>query len=294
MRTSILHGVLGADVIAFNHFDYVRHFQNACTRILGLESYPTFEAERHYSFEYDGRLISLEICPAGIDPNKFDLVLPPDHSTSKTTSLSASEPSHSPASHEVHADFGEVAGGSQFGAPGCAATFTASAVASIAPVTTSGASVSSTASSLPKESSLPPFPSVVSTDDHAEVSHQLRSMVPQQSHLESQEVQHPDRESLKVVELMKQLERRFQRDGGKLVISLDRLDWCKGLPQKLIAMESLYERFPRWRKKVTFFLVVREQDGTLKHDRQLRQMVNRLVGKVSEVNTKALGLSNLL
>ena len=76
VRANILHGVLGADLIAFNHFDYVRHFQNACTRILGLESYPTFEAERHYSFEYDGRLISLEICPAGIDPNKFALIFP--------------------------------------------------------------------------------------------------------------------------------------------------------------------------------------------------------------------------
>ena len=96
----------------------------------------------------------------------------------------------------------------------------------------------------------------------------------------TQTPQQPDFGSLKTLDLIKQLERRFHRDGGKLVISLDRLDWCKGLPQKLIAMESLYERFPQWREKVTFFLVVREQEGTMKHDRQLRQMVNRLVGKV--------------
>ena len=90
----------------------------------------------------------------------------------------------------------------------------------------------------------------------------------------------PGLESQQAVELMKQLVRRFQRDGGKLIISLDRLDWCKGLPQKLISIESLYERYPQWRKKVTFFMVVREQDGVMKQDRNLRQMVNRLVGKV--------------
>ncbi|GLD98062.1 hypothetical protein PINS_up019285 [Pythium insidiosum] len=64
VREPLLHGVLGADLVVFNHFDYVRHFLNVCTRMLGLESSPS-------RVEYNGRLISLGICPMGIDPEKY-------------------------------------------------------------------------------------------------------------------------------------------------------------------------------------------------------------------------------
>ncbi|KAG6612971.1 trehalose-phosphatase, variant 1 [Phytophthora cinnamomi] len=66
VREALLHGVLGADLVVFNHFDYVRHFLNVCTRMLGLESSPS-------RVEYNGRLISLGICPMGIDPPKYAL-----------------------------------------------------------------------------------------------------------------------------------------------------------------------------------------------------------------------------
>jgi trehalose 6-phosphate synthase/phosphatase len=36
-----VQGMLGADLVSFNHFDYVRHFLNACTRLLGLECFPS-------------------------------------------------------------------------------------------------------------------------------------------------------------------------------------------------------------------------------------------------------------
>ena len=32
-REALLRGALGADLISFNHFDYVRHFLNACMRV---------------------------------------------------------------------------------------------------------------------------------------------------------------------------------------------------------------------------------------------------------------------
>ena len=32
-REQLLRGALGADLISFNHFDYVRHFLNACMRV---------------------------------------------------------------------------------------------------------------------------------------------------------------------------------------------------------------------------------------------------------------------
>ena len=35
VREVLLQGILGADLVVFQHFDYVRHFLNACTRTLG-------------------------------------------------------------------------------------------------------------------------------------------------------------------------------------------------------------------------------------------------------------------
>jgi len=64
-RDALLRGVLGADLISFNHFDYVRHFLNACMRVLGLESAPS-------RLEYHGRLVTVSICPAGIAPDVWE------------------------------------------------------------------------------------------------------------------------------------------------------------------------------------------------------------------------------
>ena len=52
--------------MSFNHFDYVRHFLNACMRVLGLESLPS-------RLEYNGRLVTVSICPAGIAPEAFEV-----------------------------------------------------------------------------------------------------------------------------------------------------------------------------------------------------------------------------
>jgi len=73
--------MLGADLVSFNHFDYVRHFLNSCTRILGLESFPS-------RIEHHGRLVSLSICPAGIQPEDYEVT--PDVQVSSSSSSSSS------------------------------------------------------------------------------------------------------------------------------------------------------------------------------------------------------------
>eukprot|EP00639_Heterosigma_akashiwo_P006242 CAMPEP_0194588248 /NCGR_PEP_ID=MMETSP0292-20121207/19648_1 /TAXON_ID=39354 /ORGANISM="Heterosigma akashiwo, Strain CCMP2393" /LENGTH=971 /DNA_ID=CAMNT_0039444677 /DNA_START=88 /DNA_END=3003 /DNA_ORIENTATION=- len=64
VRQVLMQGVLGADLVTFSHFDHVRHFLNAATRILGAECFPS-------RIEYGGRLISVSINPMGIDPDSF-------------------------------------------------------------------------------------------------------------------------------------------------------------------------------------------------------------------------------
>lgn len=133
VRTELLQGILGADLVSFNHFDYVRHFLNSCTRILGLESYPS-------RIEYAGRLISVSICPMGINPYDFELT--------------------------------------------------------------------------------------------AEV----------RTHMQT-------------------LSSTYCSGGRKIIISIDRLDLVKGIPLKMLAMESLLENHPQWRGKVVMFSIVRDDRG---------------------------------
>lgn len=64
VRKQILQGLLGADLIGFHTFDYVRHFLSSGARILGLDSSPN-------GIEYDGRKVKIGCFPIGIDPAKF-------------------------------------------------------------------------------------------------------------------------------------------------------------------------------------------------------------------------------
>ncbi|GMF10691.1 unnamed protein product [Phytophthora lilii] len=152
VREALLHGVLGADLVVFNHFDYVRHFLNVCTRMLGLESSPS-------RVEYNGRLISLGICPMGIDPVKYAL-------TPKV---------------EAH------------------------------------------------------------------------------------------------VEMLKR-----QQDGMKIIVGVHKLDFCKGIPEMLEAMEFLLQHYPEYRGKVVLYAVVRDAGRTASVQyRMLSRQINELVGRVN-------------
>lgn len=151
-REALLHGVLGADLVVFNHFDYVRHFLNVCTRMLGLESSPS-------RVEYNGRLISLGICPMGINPTKYELTTPVN----------------------------------------------------------------------------------------------------------------------KYINLLQQ-----QLDGMKVIIGVQKLDFCKGIPEMLEAMEYLLQHYPEYRGKVVLYAVVRDAGRTASFQyKLLNRQINELVGRVN-------------
>ena len=86
-------------------------------------------------------------------------------------------------------------------------------------------------------------------------------------------------DSMEVDEIVRRLQQRFIRNGKKLIVSLDQLDWSKGIPEKLHAMEKLLEEYPNWRGVVTLFLAVRDRDGP--SDKNLRKIVDGLVGRVN-------------
>lgn len=67
-RDIILKGVLGADLIGFHTYSYMRHFRSSILRVLGWES--DIDDMRH-----EGREIRMEVCPIGHNHGGFDEVL---------------------------------------------------------------------------------------------------------------------------------------------------------------------------------------------------------------------------
>ena len=63
-RAQIIEGLLGADLIGFHTFAYVRHFATSVLRILGLDT----QGDR---ISYAGRSVRLGVFPMGIDNALF-------------------------------------------------------------------------------------------------------------------------------------------------------------------------------------------------------------------------------
>lgn len=63
-KTEILEGLLGADLIGFHTYDYVRHFMSSIRRILNL-------THQFYHIHYNHRTISVDAFPMGIDYEFF-------------------------------------------------------------------------------------------------------------------------------------------------------------------------------------------------------------------------------
>jgi trehalose 6-phosphate synthase/phosphatase len=63
-REEVLHGILGADVVAFHTLGYVRHFRSAVRHLLGLET-------RSTRIRNQGRDVHLLAQPLGIEPSEW-------------------------------------------------------------------------------------------------------------------------------------------------------------------------------------------------------------------------------
>lgn len=63
-RDEIVRGMLGADLIGFHAFDYVRHFLSSCRRVAGIEN-------TSGTLTVDGRVVQVDAFPLGIDYARF-------------------------------------------------------------------------------------------------------------------------------------------------------------------------------------------------------------------------------
>jgi trehalose 6-phosphate synthase/phosphatase len=65
VRTDLLEGILGANMIGFQNDEYGHHFLQTCSRLLNVE------ATKHGVILENGRFVYVETCPIGIDPKSL-------------------------------------------------------------------------------------------------------------------------------------------------------------------------------------------------------------------------------
>jgi trehalose 6-phosphate synthase len=69
--------------------------------------------------------------------------------------------------------------------------------------------------------------------------------------------------------------------GRKLILGVDRLDYSKGIPERLEAFARLLERYPEWRGKVSFVQVSVPTRSEVPEYAELRSRVEHLVGRIN-------------
>ncbi|KAI9342782.1 glycosyltransferase family 20-domain-containing protein [Zopfochytrium polystomum] len=86
-------------------------------------------------------------------------------------------------------------------------------------------------------------------------------------------------QSPKVQSRIAVLEERFK--GVKILVGVDRLDYIKGVPQKLVAFELFLARHPEWINKVVLVQVGVPSRQDVDEYKHLRSTVNELVGRIN-------------
>jgi trehalose 6-phosphate synthase/phosphatase len=67
----------------------------------------------------------------------------------------------------------------------------------------------------------------------------------------------------------------------RIVLSLDRLDYTKGVPERLRAFDTFLGRHPEWQGRVTLVCVAVPSRSRLERYRRLKQDVDGLVGEIN-------------
>ncbi len=74
---------------------------------------------------------------------------------------------------------------------------------------------------------------------------------------------------------------RRQFEGRRVILGVDRLDYTKGIPERLRAIELLLEIRPELRRELAFIQIAVPSRGEVREYRELRSTVEELVGRIN-------------
>jgi trehalose 6-phosphate synthase/phosphatase len=82
--------------------------------------------------------------------------------------------------------------------------------------------------------------------------------------------------------VQKEISRLKKKIGSrKVILSVDRLDYTKGIPQRLAAFSEFLERHPNWREKVILILVASPSRTKVESYRMMKKHVDELIGRIN-------------
>ncbi len=83
-------------------------------------------------------------------------------------------------------------------------------------------------------------------------------------------------------DLHKELEKYFLLSPNrKLILSIDRLDYTKGIPNRIKAFESFLEKYPQFQNEVTLVMLVVPSRDSVEQYKLLKSEVDELVGRIN-------------
>lgn len=89
---------------------------------------------------------------------------------------------------------------------------------------------------------------------------------------EVHQAEEEDNDSSTIIQLAK---------GRKLIISIDRLDYSKGIPNRLLIFEKFLKKYPEYHRKVTLVMVVVPSRANVDQYQELKETVDKLVGNIN-------------
>ncbi|GGF21665.1 bifunctional alpha,alpha-trehalose-phosphate synthase (UDP-forming)/trehalose-phosphatase [Hymenobacter cavernae] len=67
----------------------------------------------------------------------------------------------------------------------------------------------------------------------------------------------------------------------RVILSIDRLDYTKGIAQRLLAYELMLQQYPEWREQVTLFMLVVPSRDQVEQYKELKEEIDELVGRIT-------------
>ena len=83
-------------------------------------------------------------------------------------------------------------------------------------------------------------------------------------------------------EVKKEIEKIRKKVGDrKIILSIDRLDYTKGILQRLYSFDNFLEKYPKYKEKVILILVAVPSRTKVEHYRQLKKDMDELIGRIN-------------
>jgi trehalose 6-phosphate synthase/phosphatase len=95
-----------------------------------------------------------------------------------------------------------------------------------------------------------------------------------------------DHEEIQAFSLLPEVKDEFERlrarfRAKKVILGVDRLDYTKGIPEKLLAFEEFLRRNPHWQTKVVLIQVASPSRTGVREYQDLKREVDELVGRIN-------------